>query len=95
MQKNVDYIEDIGNNDAISYQDSFFDNKYGSVFRYIMLSDILNENEKSLFSDYLAEQYTPKQIALKHNISENAFFIRMTRIKEKISKYIKENEIKL
>ena len=48
--------------------------------------------------DYAADDDgigTPEQIAEKYNITENAFFIRMTRIKKKISDYIKDNEVSL
>jgi DNA-directed RNA polymerase specialized sigma24 family protein len=92
QKSKFDYLEDIG---ELPYKDKYWDGEPNSVFRYLMLSDFLTNIEKNIVHDYFFGRLTPEQIAEKYNITENAFFIRMTRIKKKISDYIKDNEVSL
>lgn len=92
QKSKFDYLEDIG---ELPYKDKYWDGESNSVFRYLMLSDFLTNIEKNIVHDYFFVRLTPEQIAEKYNITENAFFIRMTRIKKKISDYIKDNEVSL
>lgn len=84
-------ISEINNEEALSYNELFSDDDEYSVPEFVQSLGFLSESEKQLILDYFYYEYPTNEIAGKNNITPNAVYIRITRIKEKIINHLGEN----
>ncbi len=96
-RKNQDYnrsdidIENLIDDEKLSYREIFFDDKDQSITDLLEQFTFLNKIEKEILVDFYQNQLDPDIIAKKHNMTLNAFYSRMTRIKAKLLKTLGEN----
>ena len=73
----------------VSYEEcttepSYFDPQYSALELKLLIETVLSEQEKELFTKYFIEKYPSKQMAEEQHMTENAFKVKMHRIRKKL-----------
>ncbi len=92
IKKHNDNIIDIDVYNIIDDESDFYDKLTDSVTDALLNSDILKESEKDIINDYFINGFTAEEMARKYGITTNAVYIRIMRVREKVSKYIRETQ---
>lgn len=61
---------------------------YNEDFGVFELLSMLTIEEQELLKEYYIDKFTAKELSIKYNISENAIFVKVHRIKHKLKKVL-------
>ena len=77
------YQSDVSYDDC-TVEPSYSDAQYGASELEVMIDTVLTAQEKELFIKYFVEQHPSRQMAQEQNMTENAFKVKMHRIRKKL-----------
>lgn len=64
--------------------------EFSKVEMEMMVANLLNGHERELFLQYFVEGYSAKEMARREQMTENAFKVKMHRIRNKVQKEIND-----
>lgn len=68
---------------------SFEESRYNMSELKIVVEEILDPEEKELFEKYFLEKHSTREMAKREQMTENAFKVKMHRIRKKIQEQLK------
>lgn len=77
------YQTDVSFDDCTT-EPSYSEAEYSAMELEVLIGASLSASEKELFMKYFVEQYPSRQMAQEQNMTENAFKVKMHRIRKKV-----------
>ena len=81
------YQTDVSFDDCTT-EPSYSEAEYSAMELEVLIGTVLSAQEKELFMKYFVEQYPSRQMAREQNMTENAFKVKMHRIRKKVQDFM-------